>query len=71
MGHREACDLHANRREDPRVKGTSKVEKVQKVSGPSVPQMGGNEGVSESVQKRVQEIFEKRLTHETEFLLKK
>lgn len=48
-----------------------KVDKVQKVSGPSVPQMGGNEGVSESVQKRVQEIFEKRLTHETEFLLKK
>ncbi len=46
-----------------------KVEKIKKVSGPSVPQMGGNEGISESVQQRVQEMFEKRLAHETEYLL--
>ena len=47
-----------------------KVDKVKKVSGPSVPQMAGNEDVQERVQERVQEIFEKRLDHEVNRILK-
>ena len=46
------------------------VEKLKKMTGPSVPQMAGNEDVSETVEKRVQEIFERRLTHETNRILK-
>lgn len=46
------------------------VEKLKKMTGPSVPQMAGNEEVSEAVEKRVQEIFERRLTHETNRILK-
>ena len=43
---------------------------MKKVSGPSVPQMAGNEDVQERVQERVQEIFEKRLDHEVNRILK-
>lgn len=46
------------------------VDKLKKMTGPSVPQMAGNEEVSEAVEKRVQEIFERRLTHETNRILK-
>lgn len=46
------------------------VEKLKKMTGPSVPQMAGNEDVSDTVEKRVQEIFERRLTHETNRILK-
>lgn len=46
------------------------VDKLKKMTGSSVPQMAGNEEVSEAVEKRVQEIFERRLTHETNRILK-
>lgn len=46
------------------------VDKLKTMTGPSVPQMAGNEEVSEAVEKRVQEIFERRLTHETNRILK-
>lgn len=47
-----------------------KVDKVKKVSGPSVPQMAGNDGVRERVQERVQEVFVNRLDHEVNRILK-
>ena len=47
------------------------VESLKKSTSPSVPQMAANEGGQEQIQERMQEIFEKRVDHETRLLLEK
>lgn len=48
-----------------------KVEKIKKVTSASMPEMAGNEGVSERVRVCIQESFEMRMEHETLRLLDK
>ena len=47
------------------------VNKIQKTTGPSVPQMAGSDGVRERVQTCLETTFEKRLDHEVDYLLSK